>query len=130
MSIESISQFLSMVSADSALKEKLAAITDSVNFIQIAEDSGYNFTLEDLQAYIAQHNNGELSEDELEAVAGGHSFNIGNIRSLLNLSSLPNLPIISQGGYSYLDSLGAPGGNDQPPRPKGPKPGGPGGHGY
>jgi predicted ribosomally synthesized peptide with nif11-like leader len=71
MSTESVSQFLSVVSSDSALKEKLAAITDSVNFIQIAQASGYNFSLEDLQAYIAQHNNGELSEDELEAVAGG-----------------------------------------------------------
>ena len=71
MSTESISQFFSVVSSDSALKEKLAAITDSVNFVKIAQASGYNFSLEDLQAYIAQHNNGELSEDELEAVAGG-----------------------------------------------------------
>jgi predicted ribosomally synthesized peptide with nif11-like leader len=71
MSTEIVRQFLSAASSDSALKQKLAAATDSVNFVQIAQKSGYNFTLEDLQAYIAQHNNGELSEEQLEAVAGG-----------------------------------------------------------
>ena len=57
-----------------AIQEKLAA-TDSVNFVKIAQESGYSFTLEDLQAHLAQHNDGELSEDELEAVAGGRKFN-------------------------------------------------------
>jgi predicted ribosomally synthesized peptide with nif11-like leader len=70
MSTESVRQFLSTVSSDRALK-KLATSTDLANFVKIAEDSGYSFTLEDLQTYIAQHNNSELSEDELEAVAGG-----------------------------------------------------------
>ena len=73
MSTESVRQFLSAASSDSALKEKLAATTDSVNFVQIAQASGYSFSLEDLQAHITQHNNGELSEDELDAVAGGRS---------------------------------------------------------
>ena len=73
MSTERVSQFFLAVSSDSALKEKLAAATDSVNFVKIAEESGYSFTLEDLQAHLAQHNNGELSEEELEAVAGGAS---------------------------------------------------------
>jgi predicted ribosomally synthesized peptide with nif11-like leader len=70
MSTEIVRQFLLAVSSDSALQEKLAA-TDSVNFVKIAQESGYSFTLEDLQAHLAQHNDGELSEDELEAVAGG-----------------------------------------------------------
>ena len=83
MSTESVRQFLSAASSDSALKQKLAAATDSVNFVKIAKDSGYNFTLEDLQAHIAQHNNGELSEDELETVAGG---NVSYIESLSNLN--------------------------------------------
>ena len=74
MSTESVRQFFSVVSSDSALKEKLASATDSVNFVQIAEDSGYSFTLEDLQAYIAQHLNDELSEEQLEAVAGGGAY--------------------------------------------------------
>ena len=73
MSTESLRQFLSAASSDSGLKQKLAAATDSVNFVKIAEESGYSFSLEDLQTYIAQHNNGELSEDELDAVAGGRS---------------------------------------------------------
>jgi predicted ribosomally synthesized peptide with nif11-like leader len=71
MSTESVRQFLSAASSDSVLKQKLAAVTDSVNFVQIAQASGYSFSLEDLQTYITQHNNGELAEDELQAVAGG-----------------------------------------------------------
>ena len=71
VSTENVRQFFIAVSSDSALKEKLASATDSVNFVKIAEDSGYSFSLEDLQTYIAQHNNGELAEDELETVAGG-----------------------------------------------------------
>jgi predicted ribosomally synthesized peptide with nif11-like leader len=73
MSTEIVRQFLLAVSSDSALQEKLAA-TDSVDFVKMAQESGYSFTLEDLQANLAQHNNGELSEDELEAVAGGYRF--------------------------------------------------------
>jgi predicted ribosomally synthesized peptide with nif11-like leader len=76
MSTERVSRFLSAVSSDSALQQKLAAVTDSVNFVKIVQECGYSFTLEDLQAHVAQHNNGELSEDELEAVAGGNSLDI------------------------------------------------------
>jgi predicted ribosomally synthesized peptide with nif11-like leader len=71
MSTESVRQFLLAISTDSALQEKLTAVTDSVNFVQMVQESGYSFTLEDLQAHLAQHNGDELSEDELEAVTGG-----------------------------------------------------------
>jgi len=84
MSTEIVGQFLLAVSSDSALQEKLAA-TDSVNFVKIAQESGYSFTLEDLQAHLAQHNDGELSEDELEAVAGGRRVPGG-------IGSIPNPP--------------------------------------
>lgn len=127
MSTESVSQFLSVVSSDSALKEKLAAITDSVNFIQIAEDSGYSFTLEDLQAYIAQHNNGELSEDELEAVAGGHNLNAVAGGHNSHIALLRDFWTSQR--FGDLGSRCAPGGNSSPSGPKGPI-GGPVGHEY
>ena len=118
MSSESLSQFLSAVSSEAALQQKLAAVTDSVHFVKMAQESGYNFTLEDLQAYITQHNNSELSEDELEAVAGGQG---------LNIALLGNLETLSM--YSHLGSHCAPRGNGPVPIPgRGPGPA-PGGHG-
>jgi predicted ribosomally synthesized peptide with nif11-like leader len=111
MSTESVRQFLLAVSSESALHQKLAAVTDSVNFVQMVQECGYSFTLEDLQAHVAQHNNGELSEDELEAVAGGNSLDIIFISSSVNLAQ-----------------TGALGGNGSIPiRVPGPRPGpGPG----
>jgi len=100
MSSESLSQFLSAVSSEGALQQKLATVTDSLHFVKMAQESGYNFTLEDLQAHIAQHNDGELSEDELEAVAGGQG---------LNIASLGNLETLSR--YSNFGSHFARGGN-------------------
>ncbi len=92
MSTESVRQFLLGVSSESALHQKLAAVTDSVNFVQMVQECGYSFTLEDLQAHVAQHNNGELSEDELEAVAGGNSLDIIFISSSVNLAYTTHAP--------------------------------------
>jgi predicted ribosomally synthesized peptide with nif11-like leader len=114
MSTESVRQFLSAVSTDSALQEKLAAVTDSVNFVQMVQESGYSFTLEDLQTHLAQHNGDELSEYDLEAVTGGIQG------SHLAFSAVDSL--------SIREDLCAPGGNGS--IPKGPRPGpgpGPGG---
>ena len=99
MSTESVREFFLAVSADSGLKQKLTAATDSVNFVQIAQESGYSFSLEDLQTYIAQHNNGELSEDELEAVAGGGHY-----------------PYAAGGNWPPINPPG--GGGGRPPRGK------------
>jgi predicted ribosomally synthesized peptide with nif11-like leader len=95
MSTESVRQFLLAISTDSALQEKLTAVTDSVNFVQMVQESGYSFTLEDLQAHLAQHNGDELSEDELEAVTGGAGFP-GGIGS--HIPILPR-PGVGPGGY-------------------------------
>ena len=111
MSTESVRQFLLAVSSDSALQEKLAAVTDSVNFVQMVQESGYSFTLEDLQAHLAQHNNSELSEDELEAVAGGTQ---GLYKSSIS-SSVVDLTL-------NVPGLNVPGGNGSIPIP-GPWPG-------
>jgi len=106
MSTESVRQFLLAVSTDSALQEKLTAVTDSVNFVQMVQECGYSFTLEDLQAHLAQHNNSELSEDELEAVAGGSQ---GLYKSSIS-SSVVDLTL-------NVPELNVPGGNGSIPIP-------------
>jgi predicted ribosomally synthesized peptide with nif11-like leader len=58
MSSESLSQFLSAVSSEGALQQKLAAVTDSGHFVKMAQESGYNFTLEDRQHRLLRQRGG------------------------------------------------------------------------
>lgn len=39
--------------------------------IPVAEKAGFEFTVEEVKAYLKKSDEGELSDDELEAVAGG-----------------------------------------------------------
>jgi predicted ribosomally synthesized peptide with nif11-like leader len=39
--------------------------------IPVGQKAGFEFTLEEIKAYFAKMSNDELSDDELEAVAGG-----------------------------------------------------------
>jgi predicted ribosomally synthesized peptide with nif11-like leader len=71
MSKESASEFLLMVASDTALQEKLAVATDPDNFVKIAQESGCSFTTEELFAVISEQNNGELNDQELNAVVAG-----------------------------------------------------------
>jgi predicted ribosomally synthesized peptide with nif11-like leader len=85
MSIEAVNQFLQKVSEDTSLQEELAKALDSQNDRQAATDlgakHGYMFTPDELGTEIQNRqsefqqnpSNAELSEEELEAVAGGTS---------------------------------------------------------
>jgi predicted ribosomally synthesized peptide with nif11-like leader len=82
MSVEAVNQFLQKVTEDPQLQEELAKALEADNDRQAAADlaakHGYQFTPDELWAEIQnrqsefeQQSTGELSEDELEAVAGG-----------------------------------------------------------
>jgi predicted ribosomally synthesized peptide with nif11-like leader len=71
MSQESVTEFFLAVSSDEALQEKLEATTDPENFVNIAQESGYSFTTEDLMAVISSQNEGDLSDEALDTVVGG-----------------------------------------------------------
>jgi len=71
MSKESATEFLLMVTSDTALQEKLASATQPENFIKIAQEKGYSFTTEELFAVISEQNNEELKDEALDAVVGG-----------------------------------------------------------
>lgn len=73
MSKEKVIEFFSAVASDIALQEKLAAATDQESYVKIAQESGYSFTSEELDAVIAEQNEGELSDELLDAVAGGRA---------------------------------------------------------
>lgn len=83
MSANSIQEFLTKVSEDQALQEELAKAMESENdreaVTELAKSKGYDFTAEELGQAIdqiqaeaqQQMDASELSEEELESVAGG-----------------------------------------------------------
>ncbi len=83
MSIEAVNQFLTKVSEDQELQAELATAMEAENdrtaATELAAKHGYNFTSEELASEIenrqsefqSKHEVNELSEEELEAVAGG-----------------------------------------------------------
>jgi predicted ribosomally synthesized peptide with nif11-like leader len=66
MSEEQLKAFLEKVKGDTSLQEKLKAASDADAVAAIAKEAGFSISADDLIK--AQS---ELSEEELEAVAGG-----------------------------------------------------------
>ncbi len=69
MSEEQLKAFLEKVQADTSLQEKLKAATDSKSITAIAKDAGFSISADELKE--AKEAQSELSEEELEGVAGG-----------------------------------------------------------
>ena len=90
MANENVNSFFEAMTKDEsiqqALKEKELAYTGAKDdreavikevLIPVAEAAGYTFTVEDLKEYEeGKQVNGELNEDELEAVAGGLTWGL------------------------------------------------------
>ena len=66
MSEEQLKAFIEKVKGDTSLQEKLKAAADPNAVLAIAKEAGFSISADDLTK--AQS---ELSEEELEAVAGG-----------------------------------------------------------
>ena len=62
MSGEQLKAFLEKVQGDTSLQEKLKAAQTTEQILQIAKDLGHDVSLDNID---------ELSEDELDGVAGG-----------------------------------------------------------
>ncbi len=78
MSEEQLKAFIEKVKADTSLQEKLKAASDADAVVAIAKEAGLSISADDLKK--AQS---EISEEELEGVAGGlnwESFWNGGIR--------------------------------------------------
>ena len=66
MTEEQLKAFIEKVKADTSLQEKIKASANSDTLVAIAKEAGFNISVDDLQQ--AQS---KLSDQELEAVAGG-----------------------------------------------------------
>jgi predicted ribosomally synthesized peptide with nif11-like leader len=69
MSEEQLKAFLEAVKADAGLQEKLKAAADADAAVAIAKEVGFVISADELQR--AQAVGEELSDEELEGVAGG-----------------------------------------------------------
>ena len=70
MSLEQFKAFLAKVKGDPSLQEKLKAVADSDAVAAIAKEAGFMISADDLTK-AEQKAQSELSEEELEGVAGG-----------------------------------------------------------
>ena len=66
MSEEQLKAFLEKVKADTSLKEQLKAAGDADAVVSIAKEEGFSISADDLKKARS-----EISEEELEGVAGG-----------------------------------------------------------
>ena len=68
---EQLNAFLEKVKADTSLQEKLRIAASPEAAIEIAKAAGFSITPADIQSEWMQSATAELSDEELEDVAGG-----------------------------------------------------------
>ena len=81
MSEEQLKAFLEKVKADTSLQEKLKAAADADAVTAIANEAGFSISADDLTKVQS-----ELSDEELEGVAGGFGL---KVRSRACMMSMP-----------------------------------------
>ncbi|MDP6959885.1 MAG: Nif11-like leader peptide family natural product precursor [Planctomycetota bacterium] len=74
MSEEDAKAFLKKVGEDKELQEKLKGADSEEKFLAVAKAAGFDFTKEEWLAVIPKPKDGELTDADLGAVAGGHNF--------------------------------------------------------
>ena len=71
MSIDSAEKFYSAMKTDPSLREKMMEAEDDAVRTAVIKDLGFDFTKEELIEVRSQTDDGELSDEALEQVAGG-----------------------------------------------------------
>jgi predicted ribosomally synthesized peptide with nif11-like leader len=104
MSIEAVNQFLTKVSEDQQLQAELAQAMEAENNRQATAElgakHGYDFTPEELEAEV-KNRQSELSEEALEAVAGG-----GAMEDMMAMSLAMNLAMANAQATSKTSDKG------------------------
>ena len=75
MSEQQLKAFLEKVKRDTALQEKLKAASDANTVAAIAKEAGFSISVDDLK-----NAQSEISDEELEGVAGGFVYLRWSIR--------------------------------------------------
>ncbi|MEO5358277.1 MAG: Nif11-like leader peptide family natural product precursor [Nitrospirae bacterium YQR-1] len=77
MSVESAKEFIEKLSSDMVFRNKVEAVKDKSARAKMVKDAGFDFTMAELKQVVPDtyHSSfsGELSENDLEKIAGGMS---------------------------------------------------------
>lgn len=72
MSAAEIERFVSDLASDELLREKAVNASEGVaSLVAIAQEHGYDITVDEARAYIQANTQSELSDDQLDKISGG-----------------------------------------------------------
>ena len=71
MSDEQLKAFWEAIQSDSALQQKLQGVTDPGAIVDIGKEAGFVVSIDEVQKAQAELSNVELSDEDLDNVAGG-----------------------------------------------------------
>ena len=88
MAADQLAAFVEVAKSNTELQEKLKSVTSAEAAIEIAKDSGFSISLEDIQTL--QSKSSEVSDQELENAAGG------TFTAAVALAALAAIPVITE----------------------------------
>ena len=95
MSEDQLKAFVEKVKGDTSLQEKLKAASDADAVVSIAKEEGFSISIDDIKAQLLELSDEagdvELSDEELEGVAGG-------VRGLRDLTLVELVGWYGEGG--------------------------------
>ena len=81
MSVEQAKAFVEKLDSDKTFLTQVAGADSDESRLELAQKAGFEFTTEELASAMGESASDELSEDELETVAGGAGYlKIGDIK--------------------------------------------------
>jgi predicted ribosomally synthesized peptide with nif11-like leader len=86
MSVESAKKFVERMLSDAEFRAEVEAKPDPLSKRQFVQSAGYDFDMADIAAVMPQSAGGELSDQELEGVAGG--INTAILTTTISAASL------------------------------------------
>ena len=99
MSEDQLKAFVEKVKGDTSLQEKLTAASDADAVVSIAKEEGFSISIDDIKAQLLELSDEagdvELSDEELEGVAGGVA--VGELPASLREQLLRIIPIATVG---------------------------------
>ena len=78
MSVEQLKAFVEKVKSDTSLQDKVKAAASPEAAIEVAKAAGFSITLEDISSMQSETEEEDLSDEELEGMAGGFTQRPGS----------------------------------------------------
>lgn len=88
MSQAEIERFVNDLASNESLRETVVNASEGVeSLVAIAQDHGYDINVDEARDYIQANTQGELSDDQLDAVAGGKTSVFTNVVEAVNVAT-------------------------------------------